>query len=178
MTGHDDTQRPNEETLAEWRADAALSMTHGHVPPLQGAEWVYAARILALLDALAAAEAERDHWKRVAGHVREQAEQQEDRAKRAEAERDDLRATEAVLRGEIRRAESALATFEDVNERREQAEARVAAVEGYVSAVSKIHAAYRNLVMDTPDDRALHARLIEVADRALSGARAALEAPR
>lgn len=43
----------------------------------------------------------------------------------------------------------------------------------YRQAVESLHECYRNLVMDTPEDRALHARLVSLADVALAGLKAA-----
>lgn len=56
------------------------------------------------------------------------------------------------------------------------AEARAERAREYVKMVAKIHEAYRHLVMDTDEDRATHARLVEVADKSLALARAALAA--
>ena len=47
----------------------------------------------------------------------------------------------------------------------------------YVEHIAKIHAIYRNLVMDTPEDQALHDRLIAQADESLALALRALRNP-
>jgi hypothetical protein len=66
------------------------------------------------------------------------------------------------------------ARLAEVEGERDAARAAVGRVEDYVTTVERIHAAYRHLVMDTDEDRERHARLVDVADRALAQARAAL----
>lgn len=54
-----------------------------------------------------------------------------------------------------------------------------AAIDGateYVELVARIHEVYRHLEMDTPADRALHAKHVEIADKALDLARRRLAA--
>lgn len=59
---------------------------------------------------------------------------------------------------------------------REAVEAALGPVSRYVELVARVHEVYRHLVMDTEEDRAIHARHIETADKALALARAAIDA--
>ena len=63
---------------------------------------------------------------------------------------------------------------EQAEAERDDARSALGRVEDYVTTVERIHNAYRHLVMDTDEDRERHARLIDVADRALALSRAAL----
>ena len=51
----------------------------------------------------------------------------------------------------------------------------VAAARDYVGLVEKVHRAYGSIVMDTEDERAVHARHVQVADDALSLAKSKLD---